>query len=82
VTTSGPAGAPGVLLLHPWGEVVVHRYEGSRLWFAEQGSPAHDPAAREPARDRVVAQLRVPGPVGQGPAGSRLRCSAPTSPYG
>jgi carboxymethylenebutenolidase len=41
-------------------EVVVHRYEGVRHWFAEQGSPGHDPAATERARDRVVGQLAVP----------------------
>jgi carboxymethylenebutenolidase len=41
-------------------EVVVHRYEGSRHWVAEQGSPAHDLAAMALARDRVVAQLGVP----------------------
>ena len=38
-------------------EVVVHRYEGARRWFAEEGSPGHDPAATALARDRVVARL-------------------------
>ncbi len=42
-------------------EVVVHRYEGSRHWFAERGSPGFDAAAAELARDRVVAQLGVTG---------------------
>ncbi|WP_448611711.1 dienelactone hydrolase family protein [Geodermatophilus sp. URMC 60] len=42
-------------------EVVVHRYGGSRHWFAERGSPGFDAAAAELARDRVVAQLGVTG---------------------
>ncbi len=42
-------------------QVVVHRYEGARHWFAEQGSPGHDPGATELARDRVVAQLGTTG---------------------
>jgi carboxymethylenebutenolidase len=39
-------------------EVVVHRYEGSRHWFAERDSPGFDAAAAGLARDRVLARLR------------------------
>ncbi|WP_167760937.1 dienelactone hydrolase family protein [Geodermatophilus sp. DF01_2] len=38
-------------------EVVVHRYEGCGHWFAEVGSPGHDAAATERARQRVLVQL-------------------------
>jgi carboxymethylenebutenolidase len=40
--------------------VVVHRYEGSGHWFAEAGSPGHDPAATALARGRVFGRLRAP----------------------
>ncbi len=40
-------------------EVTVHRYEGAGHWFAEEGSPGHDPAAAALARDRVLERLRV-----------------------
>lgn len=39
-------------------EVVVHRYEGARHWFAERDSPGFDAAAAGLARDRVLARLR------------------------
>jgi carboxymethylenebutenolidase len=38
-------------------DVVVHRYEGARHWFAERGSPGFDAAAAGLARERVVARL-------------------------
>jgi carboxymethylenebutenolidase len=41
--------------------VNVHRYDGSRHWFAEEGSPGHDAAATTLARDRVVDRLRPRG---------------------
>jgi carboxymethylenebutenolidase len=43
-------------------EVVVHRYEGARHWFAEPGSPGFDAAAAELARNRVVTRLGMPAP--------------------
>ena len=41
-------------------EVTVHRYDGARHWFAEEGSPGHDAAALSLARDRVLDRLRPP----------------------
>ena len=41
-------------------EVTVHRYEGARHWFAEEGSPGYDAAAASLARDRVLERLRTP----------------------
>jgi carboxymethylenebutenolidase len=40
-------------------EVTVHRYEGAGHWFAESGSPGHEPAAAALARERVLDRLRV-----------------------
>ena len=40
-------------------EVTVHRYEGTRHWFAEEGSPGYDATAAALARDRVLDRLRV-----------------------
>jgi carboxymethylenebutenolidase len=41
-------------------EVTVHRYEGARHWFAEEGSPGYDAAAATLARERVLGRLRAP----------------------
>ena len=41
-------------------EVTVHRYDGVRHWFAEEGSPGYDAAAAGLARDRVLDRLRPP----------------------
>jgi carboxymethylenebutenolidase len=43
---------------HAGAEVTVHRYEGVRHWFAEEGSPGYEPVAAALARDRVLDRLR------------------------
>ncbi len=43
-------------------EVTVHRYNGARHWFAEEGSLGYDAAAAAQARDRVLDRLRTPAP--------------------
>jgi dienelactone hydrolase len=39
--------------------LTTYRYDGSRHWFAERGSPGFDKAAFELARSRVIEQLRA-----------------------